>query len=219
MKNVRVWFKKQDECIYISHLDLNRCVLRALHKSQFPIWHTEGFNPHPFATFALPLSLGFVGERESMDIRLLDEEYPLANIVTELNKCLPKGIKVYDATEPQIKPGKIAYASFKMCLTSEDVNSDKLVEICNELFSKEEILIDKKSKKGIKEVDLKPSFVKYSVERQIGCAEINITLPAGSTNNVNPSLICDAIKKYYDVEVYPQITRLNIFNEDFKEFK
>jgi radical SAM-linked protein len=98
LKNVRVWFKKQDECIYISHLDLNRCVLRALHKSQLPIWHTEGFNPHPFATFALPLSLGFVGERESMDIRLLDEEYPLANIVTELNKCLPKGIKVYDAT-------------------------------------------------------------------------------------------------------------------------
>lgn len=219
MKNVRVWFKKQDECIYISHLDLNRFVLRALHKSQLPIWHTEGFNPHPFATFALPLSLGFVGERESMDIRLLDEEYPLANIVTELNKCLPKGIKVYDATEPQMKPGKIAYASFKMCLTSEDVNSDKLVEICNDLFSKEEILIDKKSKKGIKEVDLKPSFVKFTVERQIGCAEINIILPAGSTNNVNPSLICDAINKYYNIEVDAQITRLNIFNDDFIEFK
>ena len=85
--------------------------------------------------------------------------------------------------------------------------------------TKKEILIDKKSKKGIKEVDLKPSFVKYTVERQIGCVEINITLPAGSTNNVNPSLICDAIKKYYDIDVYPQITRLNIYNEDFKEFK
>ncbi|MBQ2357606.1 MAG: DUF2344 domain-containing protein, partial [Ruminococcus sp.] len=45
MKNVRIWFKKDFECRYISHLDLNRTMLRALHKSRIPIWHTEGFNP------------------------------------------------------------------------------------------------------------------------------------------------------------------------------
>ena len=61
MRNVRIWFVKDFECRYISHLDLNRTMLRALHKSKLPIWHTEGFNPHPFATFPLPLSLGFRG--------------------------------------------------------------------------------------------------------------------------------------------------------------
>lgn len=219
MKNVRVWFKKQDECIYISHLDLNRCMLRALHKSKLPIWHTEGYNPHPFVTFALPLSLGFVGEKESMDIRLLDEEYPFEKITEELNKCLPKGIRVFKVTEPVMKPGKIAYASFKMCLSSDKISCDRLMEICKELFSLDEILIDKKSKKGVKQVDLKPSLVKYSLNRQIGCVEINIKLPAGSTNNVNPNLILDALNKYYSIEVNSNTTRLDIFDENFEEFK
>ena len=70
MKNVRIWFKKDFECRYISHLDLNRCMLRALHKSKIPIWHTEGFNPHIYLTFALPLSLGYESEFETMDFRL-----------------------------------------------------------------------------------------------------------------------------------------------------
>lgn len=219
MKSVRVWFKKQDECIYISHLDLNRCMLRALHKSRLPIWHTEGFNPHPFATFALPLSLGFVGENESMDIRLLDDDYPFEKIITDLNACLPNGIQVFKVTEPVMKPGKIAYADFKMLLSCDTISSDKLLEICNELFNMDEILIDKKGKKGIKQVDLKPSFVKYTLERQIGGIELNITLPAGSTNNVNPSLILDALKKYYDLDVNADTTRLNVFNENFEEFR
>lgn len=219
MKNVRVWFKKQDECIYISHLDLNRCMLRALHKTRLPIWHTEGFNPHPFVTFALPLSLGFTGERESMDIRLLDEDYPFEKIVTELNKCLPAGIRVYAACEPVMKPGKIAYADFKMLLSDDNVSSDKLCEICNGLFARDEILVDRKSKKGIKEFDLKPSLIKYNTERQIGGVQINITLPAGSSNNVNPNLICDALAKYYGVSVNADITRLNLYDENFEEFE
>ena len=88
MKNVRIWFKKDDECRYISHLDLNRCVLRALHKSKIPVWHTEGFNPHPFATFPLPLSLGFRGINECMDIRLVDEISD-EKLISDFNACMP----------------------------------------------------------------------------------------------------------------------------------
>ena len=80
MKNVRIWFKKDGECRYISHLDLNRTMLRALHKSKLPIWHTEGFNPHPFATFPLPLSLGFRGVNECMDVKLEDDNYSFKEI-------------------------------------------------------------------------------------------------------------------------------------------
>ena len=73
MRNVRVWFKKEGTAKYISHLDLNRNMLRIIHMAKLPIWYTEGFNPHPFITFALPLSLGFSGLRESMDFKLLDD--------------------------------------------------------------------------------------------------------------------------------------------------
>ena len=58
MKSTRIWFHKFGTAKYISHLDLNRCVARAFHKAKLPMWYTEGFNPHAFVTFALPLSLG-----------------------------------------------------------------------------------------------------------------------------------------------------------------
>ena len=99
MKNIRIWFKKDGACRYISHLDLNRVMLRALHKSKIPIWHTEGFNPHPFATFPLPLSLGFRGVNECMDVKLEDEEFSFKEIIDRLNDCLPPGIRIFDVTE------------------------------------------------------------------------------------------------------------------------
>ena len=61
MKSTRIWFHKFGTAKYISHLDLNRCVARAFHKAKLPMWYTEGFNPHAFVTFALPLSLGVEG--------------------------------------------------------------------------------------------------------------------------------------------------------------
>ena len=45
-------------------------MLRAVHKAKIPLWYTEGYNPHAFVTFALPLSLGFRGNRESMDMKI-----------------------------------------------------------------------------------------------------------------------------------------------------
>lgn len=119
MKSTRIWFHKFGTAKYISHLDLNRCVARAFHKAKLPMWYTEGFNPHAFVTFALPLSLGVEGKHESMDIRLL-EDMPKEEIIHRLNDALPKDIRVYDVTEPQMKPGKIAYADYEIRYAADE---------------------------------------------------------------------------------------------------
>ena len=67
---VRIFFSKSGRARYISHLDLNRTMTRAVRRAGLPIWYTEGFSRHPYLTFAAPLSLGFEGERETMDLRL-----------------------------------------------------------------------------------------------------------------------------------------------------
>ena len=151
MKNVRIWFKKDNECRFISHLDLNRCMLRALHKSRIPIWHTEGFNTHPYATFPLPLSLGFRGEKECMDVRLI-EEYNFEDIKNNLNNCLPQGIRVFDVTEPVHKAKNISYASYKMKVTCDSISPDTLYKNIENLFNQEEILVDKKTKKKTSQI-------------------------------------------------------------------
>ncbi|MGN0559060.1 MAG: TIGR03936 family radical SAM-associated protein [Acutalibacteraceae bacterium] len=218
MKNVRVWFKKDFECRYISHLDLNRCMLRAVHKSKIPVWHTEGFNPHPFITFALPLSLGFRGERETMDMRLT-EDFDFSEIAERLNSCLPKGIRVFDVTEPVSKPNKIAFALFDIKLTADSVSPKQLCSELNNLFSKEEILIDKKTKSGVKEVNIKSYLSDYALSSNDEYVHLSIKLPAGSKENVNPTLIINASEKYLGKEIYSDITRLDVLTEEEVPFE
>ena len=67
MRNVRIRFSKTGRARYISHLDLSRVMQRSLRRAGIPLWYTEGFNRHPYVTFAAPLSLGFEGLQETMD--------------------------------------------------------------------------------------------------------------------------------------------------------
>ncbi|MDO4748095.1 MAG: TIGR03936 family radical SAM-associated protein [Eubacteriales bacterium] len=219
MKNVRVWFKKDDECRYISHLDLNRVMIRAIVKSRLPVWHTEGFNVHPYITFALPLSLGFRGEKETMDMRILDDNFKLDTIKEELNKCLPHGLTVFDVTEPVSKPGAINSAKFKLRLSSDDISAKELYIKLTELLDKDEILVEKKTKKGVKNINIKEYFTDakhYDTDNEV---VVRVVLPAGSTTNINPTLLIKALSDYSGVEVYYDITRVDVFDAEGRPFE
>ena len=56
MINIRVFYHKTSRAKYISHLDIMRCMQRAVVRAGLPVWYTEGFNPHIYLTFSLPLS-------------------------------------------------------------------------------------------------------------------------------------------------------------------
>lgn len=219
MKNVRIWFKKDLECRYISHLDLNRTMLRALHKSRIPIWHTEGFNPHPFATFPLPLSLGFRGINECMDVKLEDDDYSFKEIIPKLNACLPMGIRVFDVTEVIMKAGKVAYASFTIRISEASTPSSAICADLRKLFSKDTIEVEKKSKRGMKTVDIKQGIKSFEIKEMLDCAVLEIVLSAGSSDNVNPNLIITALEAETGLEYELDITRNDLYNAEMELFR
>lgn len=219
MKSVRIWFKKDFECRYISHLDLNRCMLRALHKSKLPVWHTEGFNPHPFATFPLPLSLGFRGVNECMDVKLEDDNYSFEEIIKKLNECLPRGIQVFDVTEPVMKAGKIAFAEFSIKLSSESTNTTVIAEKLTKFLTLDKIEIEKRSKKGLKTVDIKQGIKSYKIEEKFDFVLLDVILSAGSSDNVNPNLLIFAFENYSALTVDADITRIDLYNSDMELFR
>ena len=88
MREVRLRFSKTGRCKYISHLDINRCMARAFSRAEIPLWFTEGFNPHPYMSFSLPLSLGVESLCESVDIRLI-EEISNDEVKQRMNDALP----------------------------------------------------------------------------------------------------------------------------------
>lgn len=217
LKNVRIWFKKTDECKYISHLDLNRCMMRAIKKAKIPLWYTEGFNPHPFIVFTSALSLGISGLNESFDIKLLDDaEMTKEEIIDSMNNGLPKGIRITDVTEPVDKASEVAFASFSIKMYDDNGNAMNLI---NNFLSQDEILQEKKSKKGVNVINLKEYIKEINIQNLNGIILIDIILPAGNSQNINPLLILSAFEKYCNYKYHYDISRCNLLKTDLTKFE
>ncbi len=220
MKNVRVWYRKDGACRFISHLDINRTITRALQMSEIPLWHTEGFNSRLYVSFALPLSLGFRGTYESVDIRLLEDDYPYNEIISRFNDYSPEGLTAYEVTEPVMKPAAICYAEFEIIVTAEGHTGDEIFDFADTLLNSEHIFVEKTTKKGtVKQVDLKENIVRYMLKCNGDSVELNIVLPAGSVKNVNPSLLTDVIEKNCGFEIFTDITRKELYTENWQLFR
>lgn len=94
MREIRLRFSKTGRAKYISHLDINRAFSRAFARANINLWFTEGFNPHPYMSFSLPLSLGVESMCENVDIRLLDDDISNEEIKIKMNSVLPEGINI-----------------------------------------------------------------------------------------------------------------------------
>ena len=217
MKPVRIWFEKKDAARYISHLDLNRCISRAIHQARIPLWYTEGFNPHAFLTFALPLPLGVQGDRESFDIRL-ESEMEESELISRLNRSLPEGIRVFAAKDPQMKPGKIAYAFYRIELEPDEEGAGEFCQKLQGLFGRDEIPMEKKTKSGVKQVNLKRYLGETQVKEEDGKVVIEAMLPAGSEENVSPLLLTGAVEAYLTPNYSAFVERKNLFDAEKKEF-
>lgn len=210
MKNVRVWFKKRNAARYISHLDMTRCVSRALKLSGLPVWYTEGFNPRIYMTYAMPLSLGVQGERECMDIRLL-EEVPFDEVVRRVNVRLPEDIYVFAAADPVHDFKQIAFADYEMHLASSA--PEVLLQKLRALLARETLPVMKHGKKGDKEVDVKGDFLSSRFELLEDGVKVSVRLPCSVTGSVNPSLLLDALKALEGEEPLAKIVRKGLFLE------
>ncbi len=194
MRSIRIFFEKKNMAKYISHLDLMRCFSRAVKRARLNIWYTEGFNPHAFMTFSLPLSLGTESFCESVDIRMLDET-PLDEIKDKLNETLPPDIRITKVAEPVHKADEIAFAEFEIRLNTD--NPEKVKASVEEKISADEIIVEKKAKQGrkkvLKPVDIKGNIHSYELETGEKYVLLKIIISAGTKTNINPSLLIDAV--------------------------
>ncbi len=209
MRPVRVYYNKVGKLKYISHLDINRVMLRMIRRAHINVWFTEGFNQHPYINFALPLSLGFESLSEAVDMRINDDMTD-DEIAKRLSAVAPDGMVITKVCEPIKKFSEIAFADFTVSVRGEC--GDRL----NEFLSQPEILVDKKTKKGgVKQIDLKQKIVKYEVLETDGKTKLEITLPAGTKENINPNLILNAFSDDLSVE---SIVRTAIYDSEMNIF-
>ena len=149
MITVRISFKKKNEASYISLLDMQRVMQRVLKRSGLPVWHTLGFNPHIYMTFACPLSLGQESECECVDVKTEAEAPDFAQWKEALNAIMPAGIEVYNVEPVQMKADLIAYACYEISYPAD------AAPVLAQYNALESVPVEKKSKRKTKTVELK----------------------------------------------------------------
>lgn len=224
MRAVRLNFSKTGRAIYISHLDINRMMTRAVRRAKLPMWYTEGFNPHPYLTFALPLSLGQSSDCEYMDIRIegdiTDEE-----IMNRLNAVLPEGVKILSVSAPVYDAKEIEKALYFVKLVFKDAETSKIfAERAQTIVEGEELLAEKRGKKGHRKVMKQINLIDFIYDMKFSTAEnivnLQCVLAAGNTNNLNPTLLVETLEKEIGIEHEMEyIVRRKLITKDNKTFK
>lgn len=220
MKSVRLWFKKDGLAVYTSHLDMNRCMTRAVRRAQIPLWYTEGFNPHPYMTFLMPLPLGQVGLREPLDIRI-EDDMPFKEIKNRLNAVMPEGIEIVDVAKPECKPNEIAAAQYEAdVIFASEEEAVTFADGAAEIIASGVLNAEKRSKKGIKTVNLCEMIRSFEVKASGNTASVKAVLAAGNTVNLNAELLLNALNN--SLSANPEktvIVRTGLLKEDLSIFE
>ena len=198
MRSVRLNFSKTGRAIYISHLDVNRMMTRAVRRAQLPMWYTEGFNPHPYIAFALPLSLGQSSDCEYMDIRI-EGDMTDDEIMSRLNETLPEGLKILSVGAPVHDAKEIEKAQYFVKIVFADAEAASLFRSkAEELMRSEELMAEKPGKKGhrkiMKQVNLIDMIFDAKLSSTDSIVNLQCVLAAGNTHNLNPTLLVETIE-------------------------
>lgn len=165
MNTVRIIarFEKIDTARFVSHLDVQRLFQRAFRRASVPAAYSQGFNPHPVLAFATALSVGFTSSAEWLDLRLEREMEP-ESFVERVNAALPGGFRVLEAT---LAEDSLPALSALMCAADYTVRflcgvDASRMQNAVHMLSGGEIVVTKKTKAGMKEVDIRPQLYRLA---------------------------------------------------------
>ena len=161
----RALFEKTGNAIYISHLDLMRLFQRAFKRAGLPLTHTQGYNPRPSVSIAMPLSVGVESCCELLDFDLEGEQVSCEEIMVRLNEALVDGIRVREVYPECRKIGAIAYLDCEVIMEYDDgipLNAEKALA---SLFQREQILIEKRNRNGVTQQNIIPMIRKLEILR------------------------------------------------------
>ena len=192
----RLLFEKTGNAIFISHLDLMRLFQRSFKRAGLLLKHTQGFNPRPSVSIAMPLSLGVESCCELLDFELEGEWPSNEEIRDRLNGVLVEGVKVLSVYDEGAKIKHLAFLECNVDLEYDDGVPEGAVDAIRNLFAQESVVVEKKGKNGITEQDIIPMIRKIEVAA-VNAQELRLHATVCCQNpSLNPMQLAAAIERY-----------------------
>ncbi len=216
-----VGFSKTGTICYTSHLDIMRLFNRVIKRAGIKLAYSHGFNPHPKMVFAQPLSLGYTGLNEYIEIETTEDHEP-GYIAEKLSELMPPGLDI---------KGCERMAEGRKTLAAMTVAAEYMIEIplaepvdmsdgeIAELYMSQDRIITLKKQKKKKvpvEIDIKPMIRQLQVSQQDGLIVIDTVLDSGSISNLSPELLIKTFTERLGIDTdrsEMDVTRKQIFFE------
>lgn len=217
---LRALFEKTGEAVYISHLDLMRVFQRSFARAGLHLTHSQGFNPRPSVSIALPLSVGVESVCELLDFELDGQTVACDEIKERLNLVLISGVRVLDVYETG---RKIRDLSLLRCVVTLEYDNGVPVgcmESIRALFSGNSLIVIKKGKNGPTQQDILPMIRQLDI--RAGEQDVSlVALICCQNPSLNPMLLYEAICVYLPElkPDYAKCKRLEIFDADENAFR
>lgn len=204
---LRIKFKKYGPVRFIGHLDVMRYFQKCIRRAGIDVAYSTGFSPHQKMSFAAPLGVGLTSNGEYMDI----EVNSLPEARGELNACQVTarklnevGVRGLDVVDVRILPegagnamASVAAASYTVCfrqgrfplLEGNPVSEELIRGHIPEFLAHDEILVTKETKRGVREVNLRPGIYELAWEN----SGFYMLLDASSGGNIKPIQVVEAL--------------------------
>ena len=201
----RLIFEKKGRSVWISHLDLMRLFQRAFKRADLPLKHTQGFNPRPSVSIALPLSVGVESHCELLEFEIDGEMPPLAEMRKRLNDALVEGIRVLQIYEGGRKLRDLALLDCTVVMEYDAGVTQEQAQSIAALFNRETLVVMKKTKNGPVEQDLIPMIQRLEVATEEHAIRMDCLICCQNPT-LNPAQMVAAVEKYLP-EIQPDHVR------------
>lgn len=192
----RLLFEKTGNAVWISHLDLMRVFQRAFKRAGLPLTHTQGFNPRPSVSIALPLSVGIDSRCELLDFDLDGCEATCDEIKERLNAALIAGVVVLEVYADGRKIRDLSLLRCRISMQYDNNLSEDAPQKIKALFNQEAVIVPKKTKSGMQDQNIVTMIRNLNIQR-IGESELAVdALICCQNPTLNPAQIMLAVEMY-----------------------
>lgn len=192
LMKLRIKFRKYGPIRFIGHLDVMRFFQKAIRRAEIDVAYTAGFSPHQVMTFAAPLGVGQESNGEYMDIEV-NSLTSCQEILESLNRASVSGIEIVSVKVLPDTAGNamasVAAAAYTVRFREGREPKTDISEVLPLFLAREQILISKETKKGTRELDLKPGIFDLSYKN----GRFSMLVDASSAGNIKPGQIIEAL--------------------------
>lgn len=217
----RLLFEKTGNAVWMSHLDLMRLFQRAFKRGGFELKHSQGFNPRPMVSIALPLSVGVESRCELLDFDLEGNAVACEEICTRLNAALVDGVKVRQVCTDGNKIKNLAYLDCVLTMEYDSGVPEEAAERIAALFRRDSLFAQKKGKNGPVEQDIIPMIRRIGIDQTDGNTLLLGARICCQNPTLNPMQLSAAVERYLP-ELKPDFVkcaRIEIYDTEENVFR